>query len=162
MIFLASSYTKINKIAFVPDVLYHYYLRYDSQIHNVNEQDVENFKKYLLELKQLYIKENKYEEMKNILDALAFLHLGVSVMYRVSYDPKVNMRKMLNQTIQYLDKNFTTWRKNPVLSFIHSAKKGFKYIALWGVNKMYKLHMGIIFIKIYRFLIDKLKIDIKF
>ena len=29
MIFLASSYTKIEKIAFVPDVLYHYFLRYD-------------------------------------------------------------------------------------------------------------------------------------
>ena len=56
MIFLTSSYTKINRVAFVPDVLYHYYLRYDSQIHSVNMKDVENFKKYLLELKKLYIK----------------------------------------------------------------------------------------------------------
>lgn len=55
MIFLTSSYTTVEKIAFVPEVLYHYYLRYDSQIHSVNKQDVENFKKYLLDLKQLYI-----------------------------------------------------------------------------------------------------------
>ena len=58
MIFLASSYSKVEKIAFVPDVLYHYFLRYDSQIHSVNEQDVNNFKKYLLELKDLYINMN--------------------------------------------------------------------------------------------------------
>lgn len=162
MIFLASSYTKIDKVAFVPDVLYHYYLRYDSQIHSVNTKDVENFKKYLLKLKELYINENKYEEMKNILDFLAFLHLGVSVMYRVSYDKDVKMKKMLKDTIRYLDENFSTWRKNPFLKFRHSYKKGFKGIALWGVCQMYKMHMAMLFISIYRLMIDKLKIDIKF
>ncbi len=100
MIFLASSYTKINKVAFVPDVLYHYYLRYDSQIHSINRQDVENFKKYLLELKALYQKENKYEEMKYMLDELVFLHLGVSVMYRASYDKTINMKEMMKETIR--------------------------------------------------------------
>lgn len=162
MIFLASSYTKIKKVAFVPDVLYHYYLRYDSQIHSVNQQDVDNFKKYLLELKELYIKENKYEEMKHILDLLAFLHLGVSVMYRASYDKSINMKKMMKETIAYLNENFPTWRKNPFLTFSYSCKKGFKHFALWGVSKMYILGMPMVFIKIYRFMIDKLKIDIKF
>lgn len=162
MIFLASSYTKIKKVAFVPDVLYHYYLRYDSQIHSVNQQDVDNFKKYLLELKELYIKENKYEEMKHILDLLAFLHLGVSVMYRASYDKSINMKKMMKETIEYLNENFPTWRKNPFLTFSYSCKKGFKHFALWGVSKMYILGMPMVFIKIYRFMIDKLKIDIKF
>ena len=141
MIFLASSYTKIKKVAFVPDVLYHYYLRYDSQIHSVNQQDVDNFKKYLLELKELYIKENKYEEMKHILDLLAFLHLGVSVMYRASYDKSINMKKMMKETIAYLNENFPTWRKNPFLTFSYSCKKGFKHFALWGVSKMYILGM---------------------
>lgn len=162
MIFLASSYTKIKKVAFVPDVLYHYYLRYDSQIHSVNQQDVDNFKKYLLELKELYIKENKYEEMKHILDLLAFLHLGVSVMYRASYDKSINMKKMMKETIAYLNENFPTWRKNPFLTFSYSCKKGFKHFALWGVSKIYILGMPMVFIKIYRFMIDKLKIDIKF
>lgn len=162
MIFLASSYTKINKVAYVPDVLYHYYLRYDSQIHTVNEQDVNNFKKYLLELKDLYIKENKYEEMKYVLDKLAFLHLGISVMYRASYDKSINMKKMMKDTITYLDKNFSSWRKNPFLTFNYCRRKGFKAIGLWGVSKMYKMKMAMLFIGIYRFMIDKLKIDIKF
>lgn len=162
MIFLASSYTKVKKIAFVPDVLYHYYLRYSSQIHNVNINDVENFKKYLLELKQWYIKEEKYEQMKYILDMLAFIHLGTSVMYRVSYDKTINMKKLLKQTITYLDENFSTWRKSPFLKIDYCFPKGIKHIGLWGISKLYKWNMPIIYIKLYRFMVDKLKIDIKF
>lgn len=161
MIFLASSFTRINKVAFVPDVLYHYFLRYDSQIHNVNEQDVENFKKYLLDLKQLYINENKYEGMKYILDLMAFIHLGTSVMYRASYDKKINIRKMLKETIKYLDTNFGTWRKNPFLTFSYSIKKGITHVGLWGISKLYKWNIPMLYINLYRFMIDKLKIDIK-
>ena len=160
--FLASAYTKINKIAFEPEVLYHYYLRYDSQIHTVNKQDVDNLKKYLLEVKKLYIDSNKYEEMKYILDTFAFLHLGTSVMYRVSYDQTVDMKEMLKETIKYLDDNFKNWRKSPFLTFKYSLKKGFKHLALWGVSIFYKLGLPMIYIKTYRFLVDKLKIDIKF
>jgi len=160
--FLASCYTKMNKIAFVQDVLYHYYLRYDSQIHTVNEQDVNNLKKYLLEVKKLYIELNKYEEMKYILDTFAFLHLGTSVMYRVSYDKSVDMKKMLKDTIKYLDNNFGNWRKSPFLKLGYSLKKGFKHIALWGVSLFYKWGMPMVYIKSYRFLVDRLKIDIKF
>ena len=162
MIFLTSSFTKVKKIAFIPDVLYHYYLRYDSQIHSVNEKDVENFKKYLIELKELYIKENKYEEMKYILDLMAFIHLGTSVMYRASYDKNIKIKEMIKETIKYLDKNFSTWRKSPYLKFRYSLKKGIKHIGLWGISKLYKWNMPMVYINSYRFLVDKLKIDIKF
>lgn len=162
MIFLTSSFTKVKKIAFIPDVLYHYYLRYDSQIHSVNEKDVENFKKYLIELKELYIKENKYEEMKYILDLMVFIHLGTSVMYRVSYDKNIKIKEMIKETIKYLDKNFSTWRKSPYLKFRYSLKKGIKHIGLWGISKLYKWNMPMVYINSYRFLVDKLKIDIKF
>ena len=162
MIFLLSSFVNVKKIVFVPDVLYHYYLRYDSQIHNINIDDVNNFKKYLLEVKEFYKKHGKYEEMKNILDLMAFIHLGVSVMYRASYDPSIDTKKMMKETLQYLDENFGTWRKSPFLTFRYSIKKGFKHVGLWGISVMYKMGLYMLFIKIYRFLVDKLKIDIKF
>lgn len=162
MIFLTSSYTRIKKVAFVPDVLYHYYLRYDSQIHSVNRQDVDNFKKYLLELKNFYIKENKYDDMKYILDMMAFIHLGTSVMYRASYDKDINIKEMLKETIKYLDKNFSTWKKSPFLKFGYSVKRGIKHIGLWGISKLYKWNIPMVYIKLYRFMVDKLKIDIKF
>ena len=161
MIFLASSYSKVEKIAFVPDVLYHYFLRYDSQIHSVNEQDVNNFKKYLLELKDLYVQEGKYENMQDIISFLVFLHLGMSVMYRASYDKSIKMGSMLKDTVRYMDENFKSWRKNKFLRFGYSFRHGVKRIALWGVWWLYKHNMGMVYINIYRFVIDKLKIDIK-
>lgn len=160
--FLASSFIKINKIAFVPDVLYHYFLRSNSQIHSVNEQDVNNLKKYLLEVKELYVKENKYEEMGTILELMAFLHLGVSVMYRASYDPNIHIKQMVKETIEYLDLNFKGWRKNRFLTFRYSITKGIKHIGLWGVSLIYKIGKPMWFINIYRFVVDKLKLDIKF
>ena len=154
--------TKVKKITFVPDVLYHYYLRSDSQIHSVNEQDVNNLLKYLLEVKKFYKDSGKYEDMKYILDMMAFLHLGVSVMYRASYDEKINIKQMTKDSIKYLNENFPTWRKNPFLTFRYSFKRGFKHIGLWGVSLLYKWNMPMIYIRVYRFLVDKLKIDIKF
>ncbi len=159
---LTECFTRINKITFIPDVLYHYYLRGNSQIHTVNEQDVRNLRKYLLEVKKFYKDSNKYEELKYILDIMAFLHLGVSVMYRASYDPKINIKEMTKETIKYLNENFSTWRKNPFLTFRYSIKKGFKHIGLWGVSLLYKWNMTMVYIRVYRFLVDKLKKDIKF
>lgn len=161
MIFLASSYSRVEKIAFVPDVLYHYFLRYDSQIHSVNEKDVENFKKYLLELKDLYVQEGKYEKMQDTISFLVFLHLGMSVMYRASYDKSIKMGSMLKDTVKYMDDNFKSWRRNKFLRFGYSLKHGFKRFALWGIWWLYRHNMGMLYIHIYRFVIDKLKIDIK-
>lgn len=161
-LFLISAYTKIKKIAFIPDVLYHYFLRYDSQIHTVNQKDVENLKKYLIEIKKLYIDKNKYEEMKYILDVMAFIHLGISVMYRASYDPSIEIKTMLTETIKYLDNDFPTWRKSPFLTWKYAHKRGIRHIGLWGIAKLYKWHMPMVFMKTYRFVVDTLKIDIKF
>ena len=100
--------------------------------------------------------------MKYILDLMAFIHLGTSVMYRASYDKKINMKEMSKDTIKYLDQNFSTWRKSPYLKFGYSFKKGFTHIGLWGISKLYKFNMPMVYIRLYRFMIDKLKIDIKF
>jgi len=161
-LFLITSFINVKKIAFVPDVLYHYYLRYDSQIHTVNMNDVNNLKKYLLEVKNTYIEYKKYEEYKYILDMMAFIHLGISVMYRASYDKTIDIKELLKETIKYLDDNFSTWRKSPFLKFGYSVKRGVKHIGLWGISKMYKMNMYMLFIRIYRFMVDTLKIDIKF
>lgn len=159
--FLACTFTKINKVAFVPDVLYHYYLRYDSQIHTVNQKDVDNLKKYLLEVKHIYQQSGKYEEMKYILDLMAFIHLGVSVMYRASYDSTIPIRKLVKEMITYLDENFPTWRKSPFLKFRYCYRKGIKHIGLWGISKLYQWKMPMVYIHMYRFVVDVLKIDIK-
>lgn len=160
--FLTSAFIRINKIAFVPDILYHYYLRSDSQIHSVNEQDVKNLKKYLLKVKELYQKEGKYEEMGPILEMMAFLHLAVSVMYRASYNPDINIKKMTKETREYLDTNFSEWRKNKFLTFRYSITRGVKHLGLYVIALLYKMNLQMLYIRAYRFVVDKIKVDIKF
>lgn len=161
-LFFISSLTKIETITFVPDILYHYYLRRNSQIHTIKKKDVENLKKYLLQVKELYQQKGQYHKMQNILDAMALVHLGISVMYRLSYDKTVSMRKEMKETISYLDKEFPTWRKSPFLKWKYVRKRGIKHIGLWGITKLYKWHMAMVFLYVYRFVVDVLKIDVKF
>ena len=161
-LFLITSFINIKRITFIDDILYHYYLRYDSQIHTIKRDDIDNLKKYLLEVKKTYKEYEKYEEYKQILDMMAFLHLAVSAMYRLSYNKKINIKEELKNTIVYLDHNFPTWMKSDFMKFNYCFKKGFKHIALYGVVKLYKFNIPIVYIKIYRFMVDILKIDIKF
>ena len=72
-LFLIHSYMSgAKKLTFIPDVLYHYYLRSSSQIHNMNKQDLENLKKYLLVTKENSKKLGIEEEFKDDLEVMAF------------------------------------------------------------------------------------------
>lgn len=161
MMFLASCYTTIKRVVIIPEVLYNYYLRYDSQIHSVNEKDISNFKENILQVKELYQKTNQYEEMQNLLDLMVFIHLAVSIMYRASYNKEICFKKERKKTKQYLDQYFPAWRKTPFLKFLYCCRHGIKHIGLWMIAKLYKWNLEGIFFMMYRFMIDCLKIDIK-
>ena len=161
-LFLIHSYMYgVKKLTFIPDILYHYSLRSNSQIHNINKKDIENLKKYLLVTKNNAIQLGIYEDFKYCLDEAAFLHLGISWMYMVSYDNSVNMKKMTKQVRKYLDENFLTWRNSKFFKVSHCFPKGIKFIAIWGVHLFYKIGLPTVYVWSYRFLIDKLHIDIK-
>ena len=112
-LFLIRSYMDgAKKLTFIPDVLYHYYLRSSSQIHNMNENDIENLKKYFLVLKDYCIKIGKYEEYKETLATMVFVHMGISWAFMLSYDKSVNMSKAMKGITNYLNENFPEWKKS--------------------------------------------------
>ena len=161
-LFLIHAYKKKKKkLTFIPDVLYHYYLRSSSQIHNMNEKDIENLKKYLLVTKENAKKIGKYEEYKETLATMAFLHLGISWAFMLSYDKSVKMNKALKEITNYLNENFPEWRNSKHFNMMHCFKKGFKFICIWGVHLFYKLHLPIVYIWVNRFLLDVVKLEVK-
>ncbi len=161
-LFLIHSYMDgVKKLTFIPDVLYHYYLRSSSQIHSMNEKDIENLKKYLIVTKEHAIQIGKYEEYKETLSAMAFLHLAISWAFMLSYDESVNMKKALKEITNYLNQNFPEWRNARHYNIFHCFSKGFKFIGIWGVHLLYKLHLPIVYIKVNRFLLDVLKKEVK-
>ena len=159
-LFLIHSYMYgAKKLTFIPDVLYHYYLRSSSQIHNMNLKDIENLKKYLLVTKENAKKIGKYEEYKEVLSTMAFTHLAISWVFMVSYDKSVKMRDLYKDVTKYLDENFKEWRNNKFFKMSHCFPKGFKFI--WGVHLLYKLRLPGIYVGVNRFLVDKLRVEVK-
>ena len=147
-LFLIHSYMYgAKKLTFIPDVLYHYYLRSSSQIHNMNEKDIENLKKYLIVTRDNAKKIGKYDEYKETLATMAFLHLAISWAFMLSYDKSVNMNKALKGIIEYLNKEFPEWKKSKHFGLIHSIKKGFKSFLIWGVHLCYRLHIPQVYIR---------------
>lgn len=161
-LFLISAYMDgVKKLKFIPDVLYHYYLRSSSQIHNLGKKDIENLKKYFLVIKEHAKEIGKYEEYKDCLSTMVFLHLAISWVYMVSYDKNVKMSEIIKDVIKYLNENFPEWKNNKFFKISHCFPKGFKFIGIWGVHLLYKLKLPIIYVWVNRFLVDVLKIEVK-
>lgn len=150
-----------KKLTFIPDVLYHYYLRSSSQIHSLNLKDVENLKKYLLVIRDYSKQIGKYEEYRDTLSNMAFLHLGISWAFMLSYDKDVKIGKELKNITKYLNENFPEWRNSKLYSIRHCFPKGFKFICIWGVHLFYILHLPIVYIWVNRFLLDVVKMEVK-
>jgi len=161
-LFLISSYMEgLKKLTFIPDVLYHYYLRSNSQIHNLTEKDIGNLKANFLVIKERAIEKNIYKEFENMLSAMVFIHLGIAWGYLVSYNSDIKIGKLIKEIIEYMDQNFITWRKNKFFKFLNCFPKGFKHIGIWGVHLLYRMGLPIVFIKVNRFIGDTLKIEVK-
>lgn len=161
-LFLIHSYMYgAKKLTFIPDVLYHYYLRSSSQIHNMNEKDIENLKKYFIVTKENAKKIGKYDEYKETLATMVFLHLAISWAFMLSYDKSVNMNKALKEILEYLNKEFPEWKTSKHFGLIHSCKRGFKNFLIWGVHLCYRLHIPQVYIFVNRFILDVLKIEVK-
>jgi len=161
-LFLISSYMQgLKRLTFIPDVLYHYYLRSNSQIHNLTENDIENLKKNFLVIKERAIKKGIYEDFKYMLDAMVFVHLGIAWGYLVSYNKDIKIGELIKEIIKYMDENFTTWRNSKFFKMTNCFPKGFKHIGIWGVHLLYRMGLPTVFIKVNRFIGDTLKIEVK-
>lgn len=159
MIFLALNYLNINKISFVNDYLYYYYVREGSQIVSTKIEEVEYAQKAMLEVKDVYLQNNASASMMEILSAKAFLHLGVSLMLRIS---NLNeYKEFYKKNYKYLNMNFPSWRKTKYLNIFYSLTHGKYNFKLAIVKQVYIFHLFRAFIAFYKFLTKTMKKDIK-
>lgn len=150
---------RVKKISFINDCLYYYMVREGTAISTINKDKKKLSEETMVILRKMYSEYN--ENLVSVIDSLAFLHFGISLMFRISYDKSFNMKEELKLNRKYLDENFPTWRKTKYLSLWYCIKNKGKNLKVAIMKKVYIFHMFGIFLKIYRFMIDKLKIDIK-
>ena len=160
MMFLCLAYLNTNKISFIKDSLYYYMVRSDSIVATIKKEQVVSTENAFLDVKKLYEAEESGRKLLPVLDAMAFLHFGLSLMFRVSADKTSNFKEELKKNREFLDNNFPTWRNTKYLKIFYCLKhKSNMKVAI--MRKVYKSGMFRAFISVYNFMINKLKIDIK-
>ena len=160
MMFLLLVYLNTKKITFIKDSLYYYMVRQDSIMATIKKEQVEATEKAMLDVKKIYEEEESGKKLLPVLDAMAFLHFGISLMFRISADKTSNFKEELKKNKEYLDKNFSTWRKTNYLRLSYCVKhKSNTKVAI--MRMVYKSGLFRLFMNIYNFMISKLKIDIK-
>lgn len=148
-----------GRVVFVPKSLVRYMVRAGSIINTVRSSQVDSIFRAFLEIKGYY--QQVRPELLPALDAIAFLHLGVSLVFRLSCDKGNDLSATIRSMTAYLDENFPSWRRSPYISARYSFSRGGALVKLWVVQKVYRLHLMGAFLAAYRFMIDRLHVDIK-
>lgn len=154
------AYPAVKKVAFTPHALVNYIIRNDSIMTTIDKSKIDSTYKAMLEVKQVY-QETASQQLCDFLDAAAFLHLGVSLMFRISYDKSANLRQELKLNKRYLDENFSTWNTDTIISNTNAKKNGGVLKKANLARKIYRSTFMGLALSIYRFMIHKLNWDIK-
>lgn len=160
MMFLLMVYLNTNKISFINDSLYYYMVRSDSIMATIKKEQLESTEKAMLDVKNIYENEESGRKLLPVLDAMAFLHFGISLMFRISADKTSNFKDELKKNKEYLNSNFSSWTKSEYLKLSYCMKhKSNVKVAIMRI--VYKSGLFRPFLNVYNFMINKLKIDIK-
>lgn len=159
MMFLMLVYVNAKKVAFVSESLVSYMVHLDSTINMIKKEQIESTYLSICELRDIY--ENSNKEFLEVLDAMAFLHLGVSLMFRLSYDAECNLKETIYNNLSFLNEHFPTWKKSKYMKLSYIINKEFGNYKLYIVRWFYRLHLFRVFIYLYRIMIDRFKIDVK-
>lgn len=148
---------KTKKIKYINEILWHYMVRKDSLIMSITEEKADLFERNLLEIKNKYIDNNYNDSKFNYLTLQVFIHNCISIPSRLYNNKEVNINKRLKHIKEYMNENFPNWKK------VKFKVKGrfIKNFAIHILRLMYRLNIFIVFLSLYNFLINKLKIDIK-
>lgn len=159
MMFLLLVYINTKKIVFIPDSLVCYMVRKDSIINTVKPDLIPGTYAAMKEIRNLYAQDAP--ELLDYIDANAFLHLGISLMYRLSAVENIDFPQIVRDNTKFLDENFPRWRKTDYTKLRYVLKNHGTNSKLWGVKCFYNMGLFRLFLRSYNFMIEKLGVDIK-
>ena len=150
-----------GRVAFVPASLVNYMVREGSIINSVSEEQVEAIYEAFLEVRQWYVRDKAPRNLMMALDATAFLHLGISLNYRLSYNKDCDLKQAVARCTSYLDKNFPTWRDSPYITDSYARLNGAAFKRLLISKRMYEAGLLVPFLATYRFVTTTAHFDVK-
>mgnify|MGYP001773834238 CR=1 FL=1 len=159
IVFQLLLYSKVKKVAYAGECLIYYMVHQNSAINTVKLEQIEEIYCALTEVRDIYA-ENA-TDMLSLFDTIAFLHLGISLNFRLSCDKTLDLKSIFQKNNAILNQKFPLWKKSKYLRFSYMVKNGFANWKLWIMKLIYQMHGLRLFLSVYRFMINKLKIDIK-
>lgn len=160
MTLLQLAYLRAGKIAFVPESLVRYMVHAGSLISRTAPEDLAPTRLAMTEVRAMY-EAREEENYLDYTDANAFLHLGVSMMYRLSENRDVDFDRQFRENRQFLNEHFPRWRHSPYLTLGYSMKNRGANLKLRIVKGFYGLRRFKFFLWGYKLMIRKLGVDIK-
>lgn len=149
MMFLLSLYPYVNRVAFVPEVLYDYNVHDASAMHNITKRDCEDTIKAMNVVAKTIKTAKSAEEWNNLCDVMAFIHLGISLPVAI-YGAMDNWTKDMLQIIKKeLKENYPTWKNASILKHSYILKHNCKLYKLKIMQIVYKLGLFGLFLKLY-------------
>lgn len=165
MMFLLSIYPLLHRISFCNRALYFYKIRSTSAISSVKPKELEILRQAMVKTKQFVLEQadgyGHVQEWEHVISTFAFIHFGIALISKIP-DVRLKDWNFIQKDIErWLDSNFIDWRQNPYLK-LRYVFCGHRYmlkpmVVLW----MYRLGLFPLFLRSYKILVKKLKIDIK-
>lgn len=140
MMFLALVYRNVKKICFVEQYLYDYQVISGSAMKRYHEQEIQSIQKAMLEVKQQYEKNKATQQQREILAAMAFLHLGISLMFLIAEAKSFDFKEEYKQNLAYLNEHFPEWKKTKYLTLHYVITHHFVNLKVTIMKKIYDIH----------------------
>ena len=159
-ILLMQLYLHAKKISFIAEPLYYYMIIDGSTMQTLHLKDVGEIQNAVLELKSIYEKRNATNEYMQLLSAMAFIHLGISITLRRYISKEKGFAAELKQNRAFLKNNFPNWKHSKCLRLRRAitGKGNFKSAIM---KHIYSLHLLRPFLFVYVVITQKFKFDIK-
>lgn len=147
-------------VVFVPEAPIHYMVRSDSIINTICVDQIGRTRDAMLEVRDIYHRDCS-KEMIEMLNAMAFLHFGISLSFRLSSDKTVNIKEYLRSNRQFLDDNFQTWSSSPYLTLEYAKQGNGSLKRVVAAKRAYDIGIFPLLLKAYSWMISNLHMDIK-
>jgi hypothetical protein len=151
----------LHRISFVNEVLYHYLVRTGSLSNTFTLDSIKIIESGFLSTLNFYKNSNVNKAFYDIVEASAFLRLGIAATTRVSIQNKKSKNSAIAMSNSFLNTHFAKWASNKYLSLKMCCRYGIKSFAVWVAKILFKMHAFGLFIDIYALLTNKCHKDIK-
>lgn len=154
-------FPRVERIAFTPHALVYYIIRGNSIMTTISKEQIDSTYRAMLEVGDSYIRQGATPRLMDFLAAAAFLHLGISLMFRISYDKTADLGAVLRENRTYLNTYFPAWKSSAIISLGHALEYKGANLKVWLGRIVYRAHLMRAALSAYRLMIEKTGRDIK-